>query len=454
MVEKGLKVATGLIHKTKTFYLDPDNPKNDNSHLLIVGGSGSGKTTLLKEVIKYLYEEDKTIFIIDYHGDLKTDNENLLEFTPRNSPYGINPFEIELDEKSGGVDIQAELIAIMMDTYFIDNMGKKQENILKRLVLDTYAIKGIFDNDPSTWTKELPTMKDLHDVCKYIISCLENPENNEYITENINKKFDQIISSLSSKKIKEKSDEESIETLINSINNNKKEYEKIIENVPEFNIEEEIIKFSVIELEYYQKPSIKRSFESLFSYIEEVSLMSIFSDNKPKLLTGVNRLDFSAFTAINKPLTAKFLSEFIAQKLFRSSMIRGEYDKLENKKSNTKFDRVLIIDESKLAMPHGREKDNPYNIMNRIVSESRKYGFMLGIVSQRLNHYTEEILSNIYTKIILKTKPNDFKTVSKVLGVDIKMVSNTFETEKGYPAIIETSGANKYSYLIEDFRAS
>jgi len=444
--QRGLKVATGLVKKREVFYYNPDAKSALNPHTLIVGQSGSGKSTLLRKIIEYYYENDKTVFIIDFHGDLKTDNENLLEFTPRNSPNGINPFEIEQNKKNGGPNEQANVIALMMGAYFMDRMSQKQKGIIEQLVKDTYISKGIKDELPETWTKEPPTMKDLYATCVYIENVLNG--GNALDSSNISKANSLIEDALSKiEKAIDSSEDENEKRVVAEI---KDEISELNDKLKAYETAEGEARNIYADLNIENYVRVKKSLESVFAYIKDASNMSIFDDTKPKLIKGINRLDFSAFTAINKPLIAKFLAEFIAQKLFRSSMMRGEFENLENV-GDIKYDRVLIIDESKLALPQGREKDNPYHVMNRITTESRKYGMAVCIVSQRLEHYTKDMLSNIYTKIILKVNATDYKSVAQTLGIDLQQVKNTFESQKGRTAIIETAGTEKLSYLIEEF---
>ena len=170
---KKLLIATGLVNKTSKFYIDLDNKSNVNSHLLIAGGSGTGKTTMLKKIIQYLQAQQKMVVIIDFHGDMEVEGENTIKFTPSNSKNAINPFELEKDSEKGGVKIQAEAIRTMLGTYFFDKgrISKKQENALEKLIEATYNAKGIFQDDEKTWDLEIPTMRDLYSVFKYILSC-------------------------------------------------------------------------------------------------------------------------------------------------------------------------------------------------------------------------------------------------------------------------------------------
>ena len=431
MVEDGLLLARGLVYKQEKFFLNLDAKQVNNPHLLMVGESGSGKTTLMLKAIMEMYLKGKTIFLIDFHGDMRIDGENYIKYTPRNSPFGVNPFELEIDEDCGGVDIQAEVITVMLNQYFMDNkLGKKQINILKQLIIDTYKINGIVDENISTWSNEIPRMEDLGNLVKYIKKILSTgiPCNKRLLEESI----ENIKKYLPKELAKEA----------------KESIEKIEKTIDDIEIDENKNKFEEIDINYYLSSSVKRVFEGLYVYLEDIVKMTIFNGEKPKIIKGINRLDFSAFTQVNKPLIAKFLAEFTAQKLFRASMLRGQYSKLG--KEDSKFDRVLVFDESKLALPHGAEKSNPYNIMNRLCTESRKYGLALFLASQRIEHYSDEILSNIFTKIILKVKANNYKSIAKVLGVKEDFVSDTFNRTDGRPAIIETNG-NKHSYLIENF---
>ena len=452
MSGKGLKIATGKVFKNKEFWYNPDAKDIDNPHTLIVGASGSGKTTLLRSIIKYLRYEGKTVFVLDFHGDLYVDGENTIRFTPRNSPSGINPFELELDEDKGGPKVQAEVVAQMFATYFMDKASIKQKSILERLIYDLYLAKGIDDSDPETWKKTPPDMNDFDELCRVIQSVVlqdtavvgQGSASIACVIEYAKK--------LSSRKVADPDKARKIKEAVSLIN-------KAVDTLGDIADDKESVlsmsafdlyekKYPMIDLSFYA--SSARSLDAIFTYIFGVTKMSIFNNNKPVLKSGVNRFDFSAITAVDKPLVAKFLSEIIAQKLFRSSAIRGEYKNLKDKKPGSKFDRMLVIDESRLVMPHGKEKDNPYQIMNRIVLEARKFGLGLTIASQRLNHYTEEMLSTMFTKIILKMKPYDYKNISKSLGIPVEQIADAFGSENSeYPAIIESSGSNKITYKME-----
>lgn len=160
-------------------FWNPD--KLPNPHALIWGESGSGKSRLLKKLIAYLAQRRKTVHVVDLHGDLGIDGleENYMEFTARNSKFGINPFEFDRDEKNGGPAIQAQEMILMFKKAFMPNMGALQAASLQALVRDTYRMKGIYDEDPLTWGlnihdkhqwgQMLPTMMDMKTLLDYIL---------------------------------------------------------------------------------------------------------------------------------------------------------------------------------------------------------------------------------------------------------------------------------------------
>ena len=179
---KGIVFGKYLLNPNKELGWDPDKMKT-NSNVVIWGTSGSGKSRILKEMIKSLALAKKTVHVIDPHNDLKVEDpaisENYMEFTARNSPYGINPFEYDRDRANGGPKAQA---ALMLELFkkAIPNItwGPKQVSLLLSLVRDTYRLKGISDDDENTWGLEiadktefgkiLPTLDDMQELLGYI----------------------------------------------------------------------------------------------------------------------------------------------------------------------------------------------------------------------------------------------------------------------------------------------
>lgn len=160
---------------------NPDASNVGNGHLIITGESGSGKSHMVRRVVQWLAQENpsrqgKHIYVLDLHGDMHIDGveENVIDFTGRNSPHGINPFEFDMDERNGGCGVQNEMIVAMIKKAFLPKMGSRQEALLRQLVNDCYRIKGIDDDDPLTWERELPSMETLLTLIRQILEYQKN----------------------------------------------------------------------------------------------------------------------------------------------------------------------------------------------------------------------------------------------------------------------------------------
>jgi len=408
-----LLFGKGYIHKSKTYSWSADRRDTQNGHMLIVGGSGSGKTRLLKKIIEFLSNNDKQVYVIDFHGDMQTPNEIMHKFTLRNSEYGINPFEIEFDKDNGGPNAQASIILANFKKNFIPNLGAVQKTVLRNFLTDCYRYVGILDEDESTWTSPLPTVSTMIELFEKITHSIKTGKGMR-ISENLEK-----ITKLMRDYTYE-SDEEKRASIKNRISG---ELDALNSGVTLFNQyvnegkHEEMFNTNIsayIDTEFYLDPTNAKAFLSLTPYIYDLKASSVFNDNKPPKSKGVVRYDISGFTNTDKPSEAMFFSDTLIQKIFRAVKMRGEYRKLGKK---GKADTFIIIDESKLILPTGKDKENPYNILNRIVTESRKFGMALIIVSQRPEHFPEEMLSSIYTKIVLRINENDVKAAANSLGV-------------------------------------
>lgn len=415
MMTTGLELlfGKGYIHKSKTYSWSADRRDTQNGHMLIVGGSGSGKTRLLKKIIEFLSNNEKQVYVIDFHGDMQTPNETMHKFTLRNSEYGINPFEIEFDEDNGGPNAQASIILANFKKNFIPNLGAVQKTVLRNFLTDCYRYVGILDEDESTWTNPLPTVSTMIELFEKITHGIKTGKGMR-MSENLEK-----ITKLMRDYTYE-SDEEKRSSIKSRISN---ELDTLNSGVTLFNQyvnegkHEEMFNTNIsahIDTEFYLDSTNSKAFLSLTPYIYDLKASSVFNDNKPPKSKGVVRYDISGFTNTDKPSEAMFFSDTLIQKIFRAVKMRGEYRKLGKR---GKADTFIIIDESKLILPTGKDKENPYNILNRIVTESRKFGMALIIVSQRPEHFPEEMLSSIYTKIVLRINENDVKAAANSLGV-------------------------------------
>jgi GTPase SAR1 family protein len=399
--------------KNEIFSWSADKPETQNGHMLIIGGSGSGKTRLLKKIVENLKNRQKQVYIIDFHGDISVPNETCYKFSLRNSQYGLNPFELELDVDNGGPIAQANIVLSNFKKNFIPNIGAVQKSVLKRFLIDCYRYVGILDEDSSTWSKAIPSVSTMLELYTEILTII-NSSSGHSIQKHLSK-----LAKLKRDREYETNPEKQ-DSLQKRLDNEVEKFNLACSRYNDYLLLDKYTDmFNInisphIDTDFYLEDKASKAFSGLSPYLSELGTSSVFNDNKPPKAKGVVRYDISGFTNVDKPSEAMFFADTVIQKIFRAVKMRGEYRKLGKR---GKADTFIVIDESKLILPTGKDKENPYNILNRIVTESRKYGMALIIVSQRPDHFPEEMLSSIYTKIVLKINENDVKAAMKSLGI-------------------------------------
>lgn len=324
---------------------NPDASIGKNPHVLITGNSGSGKTTMLREMIRYLADRGKILFVVDLHGDLHVPGieENYIEITARNPTYGINPFEFYPCPKNGGVGVQRENIVQIFKKSFVTSMGPMQEKVLKQLLTDTYAKVGISDKDVSTWNNPLPTMEDMKELVDTILETINTGFQFEFV-----KRFQQAgkqIGKLRKKidfhtqeviEIKETDEEKSTDKIQGKIEDLEAEIKALVEELDMKweaykqyrlfgKIETEKEETAPVNLQFYGQRDALRSLETLSVYITALYETKVFHTSIPPVIAGVNRFDISG---LDHGVQA-FFTDVLLQKVFRAKKLKGEYDKYQ-----------------------------------------------------------------------------------------------------------------------------
>lgn len=403
----------GFLDTRHKFSWNPDDSKNAiNPHMLIVGGSGAGKTRLLRKIIQYLQNRGKQVYVIDFHGDIKTEGETVFRFTARNSEYGLNPFEFEHDPDNGGIEVQTRILTSTFKRSFIKNLGDRQRSVLMQFIRDCYAYVGIYDKDVSTWNNPIPTIETFKDLYVAINARINLNEANDYYSQV------QTLIKLRQTYLEEVDESQKSKTLekIDKKFGDFENYNKMFYNFLTKGEYENIFNTNVgdLDISWYLDKENAKTFKSLAPYIKDIHSSPVFNENKPPKRRGVVRYDISGFTNVDEPSEAIFFADVIAQRIFRSAKMRGEYR--ESGKPGV-ADIFIVVDESKLILPTGQDKDNPYIILNRIVTEARKYGLGWIGVSQRPSHFPPEMTSSIGTKVVLQINKGDISNAVRCLGV-------------------------------------
>lgn len=134
-----------------------------NAHIVAIGASGSGKTQTLKAIALALAQEYERarVVLIDFHGDQDVKGETSFAFH-RASPHGINLLNVNLDEEGGGVSLQ--IIQVVRSMKAPLQVGANQEGVLLDALKRAYSARGLYDEQPETWTKQPPTFADVREV--------------------------------------------------------------------------------------------------------------------------------------------------------------------------------------------------------------------------------------------------------------------------------------------------
>ncbi len=127
-----------------------------NPHIMICGKSGTGKshtlTMLIGQVVQNWGVEFERYHNLDVHGDLIVKGESRIEFSGA-TRYGFNPLVLDTSPRSGGVLRQVNFI-ISTINQTARKIQDKQQAALRELIIDVYALHGIYEDRPQTWHKK------------------------------------------------------------------------------------------------------------------------------------------------------------------------------------------------------------------------------------------------------------------------------------------------------------
>jgi energy-coupling factor transporter ATP-binding protein EcfA2 len=141
-----------------------------NGHIVVIGASGSGKTQTLKAIaysMRQTYPEIQ-VFCVDFHGDQQIEGETCYPLHMASS-YGINPLVINLDPEGGGPNLQA--IAVTATLKKSLQIGPNQEGLMLEILETCYNLRGITQEQFSSWTREPPNFSDIQKVIERRIEC-------------------------------------------------------------------------------------------------------------------------------------------------------------------------------------------------------------------------------------------------------------------------------------------
>jgi hypothetical protein len=144
--------------------------------------------------------------------------------------------------------------------------------------------------------------------------------------------------------------------------------------------------------------------KSVVDRLENLNSVGIFRSHLPPFNSGcpVWRYQIKALSMEER----KLFMLFRLQELFLNAVQRGESNRIHD---------VIILDEA-----HAFCDDDEDNIINTIAREARKFGVALIAASQAPNHFTEDFLTSVGTKVVLAIDEMFWDGTSRKLKLDTK----------------------------------
>ena len=386
-VEMGTSVFAGQNNRGATV-IDWDPSRAISPHAIIVGSSGSGKTYRLRYIIKNMIRQNPNvkIHILDVHGDIapNASDDCRVEFS-ETEENGLNPLEIELDPKFGGVRRRINTFVSMINRT-TQKLGSRQEAVLRALLSELYDLNGYDPRDASTWnpktnrramgkakaTGEHPTISDLRVLTEW--------------------RAKNLLLGAGSKAIK----------ALNEVNKSQKKVykaRKLGKEDPEAEVQLALQKSNLKEMMTAYVDSIETGIEldELLNF-DNVEILKVVLERLKALdAAGIFR-DCPPRFARNKPLRVydikalqedeqSMFAEVLLERLFVEAKARGQ---------TSEPDTFIIIDEA-----HKFLTPDADHIINRMLREIRKFGVGLVLVSQSFDHFPEDVIANSAMTMIL-----------------------------------------------------
>ncbi len=134
--------------------------------------------------------------------------------------------------------------------------------------------------------------------------------------------------------------------------------------------------------------------------VEEICRRDLCGPSAGKMpaLAGTIRLDLTKLPAPLQYLAA----DTILKLIFRQRQLQRHAESVP---------LYLLIDETKLCTP--AKKEAPFNALNRIVTEGRKFGLGLILSSQFVGHVSRDVLVNTFTKILMRVDKTEIGATSR-----------------------------------------
>lgn len=442
---------------------EPDNLIN--GHLIMVGDSGSGKTHNLRAFLRQIADTAgptlQRIHVLDTHGDIEVGGAHV-QFS-QSTPYAFNPLEVFPDPHFGGVRRAVSQFLTMIQR--ARKLGTTQEAVLRNILFDVYAMKGFHPDNPLTWGDEggpgkpenLPADRvyldvpfEEKDLAKDIARregtfltfdrenrCWWTPRYTDGLRRWPEKSWSKTsptihdVISLAQLKLKQlwvgvdqksmfalenfcKATEQLQKAVKSGVQRQgsgdpvllKEERERAADRVREAMegfLERCTTGEEIDDLIRYESA---QTLKSLLDRLENLKATGVCRSVRPPFDPGelIWRYELRAYGDVERQIFIENLLERMFQRAIARGEVRGVTD-------------VVVIDEAVRYMV-----DDNDHVITRLISEARKFGIALFLISQSPTQFPEQILAGVGCKVILGLDPMFHRMASSKLGLDQKYI--------------------------------
>lgn len=402
-----------------------------NHHIAVLGTSGSGKTTWIRRFIESV-PPDVEVDIFDYHADIKTAHpEEVTALYSERTRLGFNPLKVNQDPHYGGVRRAVREVLDAFDQTASVRLGIRQAELLRSLILEVYAARGILEDDPTTWRRQVGTTRE--------ISALREAGD----TEGLKSYFPTLtdVYDLARRRsfalmagVDDTNEGRSALTAWEEFRRGTATYHRLAKRVRNGTFATEADAERAAKALADQRRAAVEAYDAFLASVEdgrEVEDMAVYG-NKETFMTVMSRLRSIVSTGLFDPNPPPFhgtrirrhnlrplaqspdeLNMFLRlrlQSIIREMMQAGHVD--------GRLRRLIILDESK---PFASEAaDNPINV---IATQMRKFGLGLLLASQSIHHLSSDFVKNAGTLMLLDADTQEWDAVSRSLQIKKAVLS-------------------------------
>lgn len=402
---------------------DPSNLANH--HVAVLGTSGSGKTTWIRRFVSQV-PSDVEVDVLDYHGDINVDHPECREaLYSEQTRHGYNPLRVNPDPHYGGVRRAIKEVLDAFDQTANSRLGIRQAELLRSLLIDVYSARGIHEDTPSTWrrqvgnTREIQALKeagDLEALNTYFPTLTD-------VYDLARRRSFALLSN-----IDDTGEGRSAIDAFEEFRRNTAAFHRIAKRVRTADFpNEETAEKAQTSLANQRRAAVA-AFDVFLGTVEsgrEVEEISVYG-NKETFMAVMSRLRGLVATGLFEPNPPAFGSARIRRHNLRplaqsqddlNMFIRLRLQSIVKEMMQAgyvdgRLRRLLVLDESKPF--NSEDADNPINV---IATQMRKFGLGLMLASQSIHHLSGDFVKNAATLLILDADTQEWDAVSRSLRI-------------------------------------